>query len=285
MASPRTSGPGVTGPDRNVTETVRLDAAGSADRVVVSAALEMAVRAAHAAGSLLQQRVGPSLDIVADAAHDIKLAVDREADDAIAAVLRTGPPWPVLSEERGFNGSAGRYTDVEWCWVVDPLDGTVNFARTIPIWSISIALCRHGEPVLGVVHVPAQHESFTGIVGSGAWRNGDAMRVSDVDRTSNAILCTGVPVAADFSDAALVSFAERIRSFKKVRLLGSAAISLAYVAAGRADAYYERDIRVWDVAAGVALVRAAGGTATMTPMTDHDRMAVFAGNGRINAIS
>jgi myo-inositol-1(or 4)-monophosphatase len=123
-----------------------------------------------------------------------------------------------------------------------------------------------------------REEMFSGLVGEGAWLNGKAIRVGNVAEKSKAVLCTGFPVGTDFSESALEEFVRSIRSYKKVRLLGSAALSLAYVASGRTDVYAEKDIGIWDVAAGIAVVGSAGGKVRFSRSRKENRLLVMAGN-------
>src|SRR5439155_12695697 len=132
-----------------------------------------------------------------------------------------------------------------------------------------------------VVHDPVHDETFTGIVGTGAWLNGETIRTSSVSDPGRAVLCTGFPVGLRLTDSAVAGVVEQVRRFMKVRLLGSAALSLAYVAAGRADGYAEQAIRVWDVAAGLALVLAAGGHSEVVPHGRTAALDVSATNGSL----
>jgi myo-inositol-1(or 4)-monophosphatase len=134
------------------------------------------------------------------------------------------------------------------------------------------------EPLLGVVYDFNRDEMFTGLVTEGAWLNGMPIKVSDVVEESKAVLCTGFPISTDFSELALLNFVKDIQSYRKVRLIGSAALSLAYVASGRVDAYQENDIAIWDVAAGIAIVKAAGGVAHFRPSKVENKLIVKAGN-------
>jgi len=224
------------------------------------AELELAVRAAVAAGELLRQIFTKTQTVLADTGHDIKLQADRDAEAVILKVLRVSP-YPVVAEESGEHGdlrAGGPF------WVVDPLDGTANFSRGVPQCCVSIALSRPDDPILGVIHDFNRDELFTGIVGAGAWHNGRPMAVSAVTHPKDGILSTGFPADFDFDDAGTRQMADQLRKFKKVRMIGSAALAMAYVACGRFDAYFEINTRFWDIAAGAALVKAAGGDVEIT---------------------
>ena len=221
--------------------------------------LGLAVRAAEDAGALLRKAMGTHKAILSDTGRDIKLQADRDSEDVILLALKQSE-YPVLAEE---SGECGIIEGDAPFWVVDPLDGTLNFSRGIPLSCISIGLCQGNEPLLGVVYDFNHGECFRGVAGGGAWCGDEPISVSKVARKQDAILATGFPVNRDFASGALEDFMRKVQGFKKTRLLGSAALSLAYVACGRVDAYSEEDIMYWDVAAGVALVKAAGGSVTL----------------------
>lgn len=213
-------------------------------------------------------------------AHDVKLLADREAESIAIEQLRTASGLPVYSEEAGLVGADDRGLH----WVLDPLDGSANYLRGVPLCCVSVALVRGDEPLLGVVYDFNADELFSGIVGAGATLNGTPMRVSDVARQEEAMLTTGFPVGLDLDPEHLANYVNEVRAYRKVRSLGTAAMMLAWVAAGRFDVYRERSVRFWDVAAGMALVIAAGGS------TRHDspeegsgrRLDLLAWNGQLH---
>jgi len=225
--------------------------------------LSLAGEAARSAGEFLAGARIADLKIGASLGKDIKLAVDRESEDRIIGMLRERSDFPILSEEQGM--IKGRMAEQDWRWVVDPLDGSLNYLRGIPLCCVSVGLWHGDSPMLGAIYDFNRNELFTGLVGCGAWLNGAAIMVSTTQAPGEAVLCAGFPVGTDLSPAALQTFVEQVRQYKKVRLFGAAALSLAYVAAGRVDAYYERDIWLWDVAAGLAIVLAAGGAVIKRP--------------------
>lgn len=211
-----------------------------------------------------------------DFRRDIKIKADKMLEQSILKKLRQRSPYPLLSEECG--AIKGLKDDYGYRWIVDPLDGTMNFSRGIPISCVSISLWKENKPFLGVVYDFNNNECFTGIVGDGAWLNGKRIYVGKVDEISRAVLCTGFPSASDFTKKAIGKFIGSVRKFKKVRLLGSAALSLAYVACGRTDFYYENNIKIWDVAAGLCLVKAAGGLVRYKQTGRENTLIVKAGN-------
>ena len=212
-----------------------------------------AMHAARLAGEQLVSRRN-EFEVTGSLGKDLKSEADLAAEKVIFSRLdSTG--IPVLSEE---SRSETKWRD-GMVWIVDPLDGTLNYVRGLDLYCVSIALWRDGNPLLGVIYQPASGNTFSGIVGVGATFNGASIRPSSLTHIERAVICTGFPSGRDYATDSLFDFLKLVRSFKKVRLLGSAALSLAYVAAGYVDAYCEEDIWLWDVAAGLALVKAVGG--------------------------
>jgi len=219
---------------------------------------EAAKKAAHLAGEVLKSHMAESsIDALKEEGRDIKLQADFAAEQSIIDYLKANSSYPILSEESGWDGE----DEAGYKWIVDPLDGTLNFSRRVPLSCVSVALWRGDTPVIGVVYDFIHDQLYSGIVGMGAWLNERPIAVSKISSTSNAILATGFPVFRDFGSKAVSEFVGRIQQYKKVRLFGSAAMSLALVASGSVDAYREDGIMLWDVAAGIAIVKAAGGVA------------------------
>src|SRR5262245_5489345 len=214
--------------------------------------------------------------------RDVKTDADRRAEDLILKDLRNLADFPMLSEERGAVESQGVSSD--YVWIVDPLDGTMNYVRGIPGSCVSIALWRADVPVLGVIYSFHNNEMFSGVVGEGAWLAEQRIRVSETKDAQSAILLTGFPVGGEFDQQAVERFVRHVTRFRKIRMIGSAALSLAYVAAGRGDAYYERHIRTWDVAAGLAIVLAAGGRMEVKPTGKSHSVIAYAGNAYIEPL-
>lgn len=238
--------------------------------------LGIAAAAAKEAGAALRAHRATWAVIEAEQGREVKIEADKQAETLILNALEKHAPFPVISEEAGWVRREERKSSL--VWAVDPLDGSVNYLRDYPHCAVSIALLRDDEPVLGVVDCFVLDECFTGIVGQGAWLNGTPMRVSDIADPAAGILHTGIPARA--SADSMAKFEKRLSPWRKVRMIGSAATALAYVAAGRAEAYRESGSMIWDVAAGCALVRAAGGVfEIVAPDLDHP-LEVAAGNGR-----
>ena len=216
----------------------------------------LAQRAASAAGRRLASARAEWSSVDSQIGRDIKLRADREAEAIILDALRAESAYPILSEESGEVGalSGGPY------WVVDPLDGSFNYVRGVPLCCVSIALCQDDEPLFGCIFDFNRDEMLVGGSGMPLLRNGE--KLTSEPRAD--LLATGLPRKGDFSANRLAQFGPHVAAWKQVRLIGSAALSLAWVAAGRFDAYEEAGILWWDVAAGVALVRAAGGTVSVS---------------------
>jgi myo-inositol-1(or 4)-monophosphatase len=226
---------------------------------VRSPVINVMVRAAEKAARGLRRDFGEveQLQVSRKGPADFVSAADLKADRVIREELgRARPDYGMLTEEHPETKAAdGRHR-----WIVDPLDGTTNFLHGIPHWAISIGLEREGEVVAGVIYDVAKNELFLAEKGAGAWLNDRRLRVSGRRRLEEALLATGMAFkgrdkGADFLDqlAAATSQTAGVRRF------GSAALDLAWVAAGRVDGYWERNLGPWDVAAGIVLVREAGG--------------------------
>lgn len=191
--------------------------------------------------------------------HDLVSYVDRASEERIIAALK------VLLPESGFIAEEGT-SDIKgerFNWVIDPLDGTTNFIQGIPIYAVSIGLLDENELVLGVVYEVGRDECFYAWKGGGAYLNAEPIRVSERSNIHDALLATGFPYS-DFSrmDEYLKILRWAMKNARGVRRLGSAATDMAYVACGRFDAFWEYDLKPWDVAAGAIIVKEAGGVVT-----------------------
>jgi myo-inositol-1(or 4)-monophosphatase len=218
-----------------------------------------ALAAAEEGGDLLLGFLGHLESVEYKGEVDLVTEADRESERFLVERLsQLTPEASILAEE-----GSGVQRDSDLRWIVDPLDGTTNFAHGYPIFCISIALERNGECILGIVHDPTRKESFVAIRGEGAHRNGESIRVSEAGTLGESLLVTGFPY--DVHTAArnnLTQFGSFLRSARAVRRDGSAALDLAYVAAGRFDGFWEEGLAPWDIAAGALLVEEAGGLVT-----------------------
>lgn len=224
--------------------------------------LQTAEQTARRAGQRLRQRAAGATDIHLEDGKDIKLRADLETEQLVRDLLKTSG-LPIIGEEQG--GDTTLTQRNELYWVVDPLDGTHNYFRDVPLTCVSIGLMKGEKPVLGVIYDFCRDELYSGIVGEGATLNGRPLKPNWETTPEKATLQTGFPVAMNQDDGALRAFVSKVQRFQKVRAIGSAALALAWVAHGRFDAYYEEGIRLWDIAAGLALVEAAGGAIRFAP--------------------
>jgi myo-inositol-1(or 4)-monophosphatase len=245
--------------------------------------LDTALALAHAAGTLLSEGALSRHPAQSKSvSNDLVTAYDRAAEDLIVSGLRARyPDHRILGEEGGDRGGDARAPR----WIIDPLDGTTNFAHGLPLFSVSIACEVDGELAVGVVMAPALNMTFAAMRGHGATRNGLPIHVSDVDTLDSALLVTGFPY--DRRTARENNFAQFVALKKKaqgIRRLGSAALDLAFTAAGSFDGYWEMRLSPWDVAAGILLVQEAGGTVTDWKglAVSLERCEVLASNGRIH---
>ncbi|WP_041669221.1 inositol monophosphatase family protein [Cereibacter sphaeroides] len=224
-----------------------------------SANLNLMIKAARKAGRSLVKdfREVENLQVSSKGPGDFVSKADREAERIIREELMGArPTYGWLGEETG--ETAGQ--DPTRRWIVDPLDGTTNYLHGLPHWAVSIALEHKGEIVAGVIFDAAKDELYWAEKGAGAWMNESRLRVSGRRHMIEAIFATGVPFGGRSTlPATLQDLARLMPTCAGVRRWGSAALDLAYVAAGRYDGYWERGVSAWDVAAGVVLVREAGG--------------------------
>lgn len=223
--------------------------------------LELAIEAARKAGKLLKTHAGKPRQIEKKFGEEANLVteIDRKAEEIILGIIRARyPSHDVLAEESGSHEIKSDYR-----WIIDPLDGTTNFTHGVPIFCVSIALEYKGEMVLGVIYDPNLDELFTAERGKGAYLNNRPIHVSNESNLCESLLVTGFPYTIqsnpDFAIQRFVSFLQEARA---VRRLGSAALDLCYVSAGRFDGFWEVSLNPWDMAAGVLILEEAGGKFT-----------------------
>ena len=208
---------------------------------------------------------------------DLKTQADVTAEKKILEILSTSC-HPQISEEAGI---APELPETGPCWIVDPLDGTMNFTRGFPVSCVSISLWIDASPALGVILDLNGGRLYRGIAGQGAEADGEQLRVSAVDDAGQAVLATGFPTGRSYDTEDLAKFISSVKRFKKIRMIGSAALSLTYVASGVWEIYHEENVFLWDVAAGLALVKAAGGEIAFSPLASNGTFTVTASNGRV----
>jgi myo-inositol-1(or 4)-monophosphatase len=241
--------------------------------------LHAAQEAAQAAGGLLRANFGLALTVDENLAHDIKLELDKRSQTLIESLLLARYPDHAIYGEEGIRGDQ----DSEYQWIVDPIDGTVNFFYGIAHFAVSIALRRAGKIIVGVIYDPMRDELWACEAGQPATLNGLPIRVSERTKLSEAILSVGFSKTAESVNNALPLFLRMVRDAKKCRMMGSASLDIAYVACGRLDAYIEGQISLWDIAAGLLFVEAAGGKVDLQPhATLPDKYAIAATSGNID---
>ena len=216
--------------------------------------LQIAKSAALLAGDYLKEQQTKNLKILSNNARDLKLQIDIDAEEIIKEHIAQKSSLPILAEESGKSGDLD-----EFFWVVDPLDGTSNFLRNIPISCVSISLMQGLTPVIGAIFDFNNSDLYYAHKESKAYVNNMELSVSSLNLKKESTLVTGIPAKDNYSDEEFKNMISDFQSWKKIRMIGSAAMASVYVASGKAEAYKENGIFLWDIAAGAAIVEAAGG--------------------------
>ena len=244
--------------------------------IPLKTALAVAVKAARAARHVMHANWHKPKRVNSAEAHDIKLELDVRCQALIEKILAAAfPQIPVLGEE----GSTGD-VNAEYRWVIDPIDGTVNYFFGMPHAAVSIALEHRKKSVVGVIYDPFTDEIWTTIKGAPTRLNGKIVRVSNRTKIEDCVIAMGFSKSQDNLEKSLPHMIRISRRAKKIRILGSAALELVYVASGRLDAYVERTINLWDVAAGSLLVENAGGEFYCVPAPG-GKLRMCADNGKL----
>ena len=235
--------------------------------------LNLAEEAVNAAYSILEKNLYGSRVLEKIDGREWKIGADRKLELTIINVLQRGSSYPILAEESGLIAASGNRR-----WIVDPLDGSANYFRDIPFYSISVGLWENNHPVLGVVLDVTNKRLFKGVVNLGAWCDSSSIQVyREMSSTPiSKILCTGFPAGFVQSDQNMHKLSTLCDRFGKVRMLGSAALMLCFVASGKCDSYWESQIGLWDVGAALAIVKAAGGVIRLGNIGDNYRVDVEA---------
>jgi myo-inositol-1(or 4)-monophosphatase len=221
--------------------------------------LNFAIQTARDAGSLLAERFGRELRVMNKSELDLVTESDLASERLIIDRIKTyHPRHAILAEESGASSPVNAEKS-EWRWIIDPLDGTTNYAHGYPCFCVSIGLEHQGRIELGVIYDPLRDEMFTAERGEGASLNGRRVTVSRTDKLTGALLCTGFPYDVRERSEFARHFANFIMNAQAVRRDGAAALDLAYVACGRFDGFWEEGLKPWDVAAGSLMVEEAGG--------------------------
>ncbi|CAJ1371025.1 unnamed protein product [Effrenium voratum] len=246
---------------------------------------EVAEEAARAAGALIVERVGAEVLRSKAFESDLVTEVDQCCEEVIREIVQKHLPGHAFLGEESAGSSMESLLNTEgWLWVVDPLDGTTNFASGQPMSAVSICAARHGQPRAAAIYEPFRDELFTARSTRGAFLNGEIICVSGTPRLAEAVVASGCAPDPRSSAACFRAMAHLAPKTRTVRILGSAAINFAWLACGRLDGWFEVDLNCWDTAAGVLLVQEAGGIVTDCLGNDYTLKTrpVCASNGHIH---
>jgi len=242
---------------------------GSSSKMNLNELKNLAVDAAMQAGDFLNKSKLEKKEILEEEGRDIKLIIDQDTEKLIRSNLQA-TDIQILGEEYGGDIADGKY------WVIDPIDGTANYFRGLDECCVSIALMENDEALIGVIYNFNNDQMYTAIKDQGAFLNNTEISVSDIDSKNKASITTGFPASETIESS--MNFLEDLKGWKKVRMFGSAALSCAYVASGKCDYYAEKGVYLWDIAAGICLVREAGGCADFKLIDKERYEVVFSNN-------
>ena len=239
--------------------------------------LDLAQKAAKESGKLLLKNRKELNKSLKSHNKDTKLIADLKAENLIKEIIKKSK-YPILAEESG--KSVEDLGDT--FWVIDPLDGTANYFRGIPICCVSIGLVKNMKPLLGVIYDFNNKDIYVGNSHTKiATLNNDNIIVSDYKKKSDGVLITGLPVNSDYSNTSLEKIIHDMQSWKKIRMIGSAAMASCYIASGKAEMYKEKGVYLWDILAGAAIVESAGGIADISNIRENFQVDVVFSNSHI----
>ncbi len=240
--------------------------------------LEIAKKAARESGELLLKNKKQLNKKLMDNLKDIKLEADIRSEILIKEIINRESNYPILAEESG--KSIENLGDT--FWIIDPLDGTANYNRGIPVCCVSIGLSMNMKPILGVIYDFNNDHMYVGDkFNKSSLMNNDPIKVSNIQNKENSVLITGLPHNTDFSEESLSKMIKDMQTWKKVRMIGSAAIAACYIASGKAERYEEKGVYIWDIIAGAAIVESAGGTAEILNIKENFQVDVVFSNSKI----
>ena len=240
--------------------------------------INIAIKAAKSSGKLLLDSKSILNKETSSSSKDVKLKADVSSESLIKEIITSSSEYPILAEESG----KSQENLGEFFWVIDPLDGTANYNRGIPMCCVSIGLVHNMKPVAGVIYDFINDDLYVGNDElKKATLNNEEIHVSNIDKINKGILITGLPHDTDYSDNALKEMLTDMQSWKKVRMIGSAALASCYVACGKGDLYKENGIYFWDIVAGAAIVSSAGGSVKISNIRDNYQVDVVFSNSRI----
>ena len=229
--------------------------------------LDIAKDAAVIAGNYLKENQNKDLQILLNSGRDVKLQIDQDTEELIKQEISARSDLPILGEESGYSEDLG-----DIFWVIDPLDGTSNYLRNIPISCVAIAVIHKLNPVVGVINDFNNDHLYHAHEGMPAYMNDKSISVSKVNSKADGTLVTGIPAKTNYSDEEFQTMIAEFQEWKKIRMIGSAAMASAYVASGKAETYKEDGIFLWDIAAGAAIVKSAGGIIGISDIQDDFRV-------------
>jgi myo-inositol-1(or 4)-monophosphatase len=236
--------------------------------------LECAVCAVKAAGTHALANYSRRHEIAKASDDDIKLLLDIECQDKIFKIIQSAfPSHDILGEEGCLDATGNGFR-----WIVDPLDGTVNFSHGLPIWCSSVAVQLNGKTLAGAVYAPALNQCYTATNEAKSLCNGDPIHTSLVQNPEGAMVLTGFPKQMKYDKSAKMLFDDLLAHTQRTRIYGAAALDTCFVAAGSADAYIESGLYIWDIAAGMLIVKQAGGDAGIIKNMPNDRLTFLAAN-------
>ena len=241
--------------------------------------LSYAVEAALNAGKYLLKNKSKLNVRIESRPKDTKLQADVEAENLIKQSISCISKYPILAEESG--KSEENLGDI--FWVIDPLDGTANFSRDIPICCVSIGLVCNMKPILGVIYDFNNDDLYkANNITKEAFLNNKEIEVSKIDSKNEAVLVTGLPVNTNYENDSLKKMIEDMQTWKKVRMIGSAAIASCYIASGKAELYKENGVFLWDIIAGAAIIESSGGNAKINNVKDNFQVDIVFSNSYIS---
>ena len=234
--------------------------------------ISLAKKAAKKSGTLLIKNKSEFNLRLNSNSKDTKLKADIESEDLIKTIITEKSSFPILAEESGkSNDDLG-----DTCWVIDPLDGTANFSRDIPICCVSIGLVCNMKPILGVIYDFNNDDLYkANNITKEAFLNNKEIEVSKIDNKNEAVLVTGLPVNTNYENDSLKKMIEDMQTWKKVRMIGSAAIASCYIASGKAELYKENGLFLWDIIAGAAIIESSGGNAKINNFKDNFQVCLL----------
>jgi|TARA_B110000305_G_C19360232_1_gene599043 myo-inositol-1(or 4)-monophosphatase len=246
---------------------------------LMSPELELATHAAREAGALLRQHFESDLEVDDMMAHDIKLALDVESQKLIEGLILERFPDHAIYGEEGIAGDQSSDTE----WIVDPIDGTVNFFYGIPHFCVSIAMRHAGELKIGAIYDPMMDEMFAVDFEGPATRNGKPISPSNRSELKQAIITVGFSKSKESIEVGAKRYIDFAYKVRKTRMMGSAALALAYISCGRLDAYIEEMISIWDIAAGQLMLERGGGSVILSPSPfGEDKSGIVSSNGKLS---